>query len=81
MNAVLALMAEGGVSYVWIGGKDIYNNDTYYFIGSGKQVPQAMWKGAPDHYKGDCVFIEGDKLKLEECDIPGTSAYLCEAFL
>ena len=65
----------------WIGARDKYNNGDFIIIGSGSQVPQAMWYNGAEPQDGHCASVFASHQWLLNFDCETSLHYVCEAFL
>ncbi len=71
----------------WVGGRDVYNNDTMYWVGSGEHLPDSSpyWGGGEPKHSGtkNCVTVWADNSFLGiyayHCDTWETK-YICEKY-
>ena len=75
------------MTYGWTGARDLNQDNTFVFIGSGTVLPDSSgyWHtpGWPSHGNGDCVHSSGDyhngKLTNGNCNLP-RDGYICEKY-
>ena len=65
-------MSGQGVARVWIGARDLVNDDNIVLVNTGVLLNPGTW----DHALGDCVFLSALSLDLEDCE--KQMNYVCE---
>ena len=69
-----------GLQALWIGGKDYHFTDDVTWPHAKKSVSAELWRysNGPEHHKGDCVYLDVSKYKLDVYNCNQYLHYVCE---
>ena len=79
MEEVRRWLAEFGNHSYWVGARDMVTDNQIRWLQTAESVGQAFWMdGEPDHFLGDCAYLDINKglLGLYYCDTSKPS--LCQ---
>ncbi len=82
MTDVADWLLSQGVNYIWVGARDLLQNNMIKWIRDDKIIDGTFWMaGEPEHTSGDCVVMGANEkhLAVLDCDT-AISSYLCRLY-
>ncbi len=81
MADVADWLLSQGVNTVWVGGRDLLQDDMIKWIRGNKLIDGTFWMpGEPQFYNGDCVILVTDVKLLATCTCDTMQSYLCRLY-